>query len=63
MWIVRFRDDSGRELTAQHDSEDAALKAACSLRLRLADVLSVEGPNGQRRDIKAIKDWCLNNPT
>jgi hypothetical protein len=62
MWVVRFQNDKGMERTSQYDSEQAALKAACTLRERQT-VLSVEGPNGQRHDIKAIIDWCLKHPT
>jgi hypothetical protein len=61
MWVVRFRDDkNSRALTSQHDSEQAAFEAACSLRLRQT-VLSVEGPNGQRYDTDAIIAWCLKH--
>jgi hypothetical protein len=60
MWILSFDDGYRRPVKREFDTEEAALKEACSLRQRY-DVISIEGPGGRRYDATAILDWCIEH--
>ena len=59
MWLITYDDGHGRPVMIRRvATEHEALDQACVLR-RWYDVLSIEGPEGQRHDVKAITEWCL----
>ena len=64
-WKLFTRDDNVRPPiveSAQHDSKDDALEAACDCGRRGHQhhiaVLYSEGPNGERIESKDIAAWC-----
>ena len=59
MWLITYDDGHGRPVMIRRAAtEQEAFDQACVLR-RWYDVLSIEGPEGQRHDVKAITEWCL----
>jgi hypothetical protein len=68
-WKLFTRDDNVRPPivgSAQHDSKDDALEAACDYGRQghHIAVLYIEGPNGERIESKDIAAWCkLHSPS
>jgi hypothetical protein len=59
MWLITYDDGHGRPVMIRRvATEREAFNQACMLR-RWYDVLSIEGPEGQRYDAEAITGWCL----
>jgi len=61
MWLITYDDGHGRPVMVRRvATEQEAFDQACMLR-RWYDVLSIEGPEGQRHDAKAITEWCMGH--
>jgi hypothetical protein len=58
-WVVRYWDEiNKRNITSREIStREDAMDEACSLMQRHT-VSHVAGPNGERIDIKEIREWC-----